>query len=87
MKYEVFLPLPPACLSPNARPHWAQKSKAVKQYRAERGRCFATGHDAENCREYSRCRCDCTCSFTRSAARNRVTGSTGRATPTTPLPR
>lgn len=40
VKYEVFLPLPPACLSPNARPHWAQKSKAVKAYRALAGLAF-----------------------------------------------
>jgi len=34
---EVVLPWPPAILSPNARPHWAAKAKAVKSYRAA---CF-----------------------------------------------
>lgn len=29
----ITLPLPPRVLSPNARCHWAQKSKAVKAYR------------------------------------------------------
>lgn len=34
---QVLLPWPPAVLSPNARPHWAAKSKAAKAYRR---RCF-----------------------------------------------
>jgi len=29
----VTLPLPPRVLSPNARPHWAAKARAVRQYR------------------------------------------------------
>lgn len=29
----VALPWPPRELSPNARPHWAAKARAVKQYR------------------------------------------------------
>jgi hypothetical protein len=29
----ITLPLPPAALKPNARPHWAAKAKAVKQCR------------------------------------------------------
>lgn len=29
----VTLPLPPRALSPNARPHWAAKAKAVQGYR------------------------------------------------------
>ncbi len=33
----VRLPYPPAILSPNARPHWAAKAKAVKAYRNECG--------------------------------------------------
>ncbi|WP_312905408.1 RusA family crossover junction endodeoxyribonuclease [Stutzerimonas nitrititolerans] len=33
----IILPWPPKELSPNARVHWAKKSKAAKQYRAE---CF-----------------------------------------------
>jgi len=33
----VTLPYPPAILSPNARPHWAAKAKAVKAYRNECG--------------------------------------------------
>ena len=33
----VILPWPPQVLSPNARPHWATKSKAAKSYRY---RCF-----------------------------------------------
>ena len=33
----VVLPWPPQVLSPNARPHWATKSKAAKGYRY---RCF-----------------------------------------------
>ncbi|WP_312669708.1 RusA family crossover junction endodeoxyribonuclease [Stutzerimonas nitrititolerans] len=33
----IVLPWPPKELSPNARVHWAKKSKAAKQYRAE---CF-----------------------------------------------
>lgn len=35
--FTVELPWPPAELSPNARVNWAQKSKAVKKYRAEAG--------------------------------------------------
>lgn len=31
---ELTLPWPPTILSPNARPHWAVKAKAVKAYRA-----------------------------------------------------
>lgn len=31
----IVLPWPPKELSPNARVHWAKKSKAAKQYRAE----------------------------------------------------
>lgn len=30
----VTLPLPPACLSPNARAHWRTKHKAARAYRA-----------------------------------------------------
>lgn len=30
---EIIMPFPPAILSPNARPHWAAKAKAVKSYR------------------------------------------------------
>lgn len=33
--YEVLLPWPPSILSPNARAHWAAKSKAAKAYREE----------------------------------------------------
>ena len=33
----VILPWPPQALSPNARPHWAAKSKAAKAYRMQ---CF-----------------------------------------------
>ena len=33
----VTLPYPPAILSPNARPHWAERAKAVKAYRNECG--------------------------------------------------
>ena len=29
----IVLPLPPRELSPNARPHWAAKARAVKHYR------------------------------------------------------
>jgi Holliday junction resolvase RusA-like endonuclease len=29
----IVLPLPPRELSPNARPHWAAKARAVRQYR------------------------------------------------------
>ena len=29
----IVLPLPPRELSPNARPHWAVKARAVRQYR------------------------------------------------------
>ena len=29
----VVLSLPPRALSPNARPHWAAKARAVRQYR------------------------------------------------------
>jgi len=29
----IVLPLPPRELSPNARPHWAAKARAVKRYR------------------------------------------------------
>ena len=29
----IILPLPPRELSPNARPHWAAKARAVKRYR------------------------------------------------------
>lgn len=32
---KVDLPFPPASLSPNARLHWAKKSKAAKAYRRE----------------------------------------------------
>jgi hypothetical protein len=31
---EIELPFPPAILSPNARPHWSVKAKAVKAARA-----------------------------------------------------
>lgn len=31
----IDLPLPPDCLHPNARPHWAAKARATKQYRWE----------------------------------------------------
>lgn len=31
---ELTLPWPPAACSPNARVHWARKSKAAKSYRA-----------------------------------------------------
>lgn len=31
---ELVLPWPPAILSPNARPHWAAKSRAAKSARA-----------------------------------------------------
>lgn len=34
---EVVLPWPPKDLSPNARVHWAKRSKAAKAYRAECG--------------------------------------------------
>ena len=34
-KFTVELRLPPRELSPNARPHWTLKSKAVKSYREE----------------------------------------------------
>lgn len=34
---QVVLPWPPKVLSPNARPHWAARSKAAKDYRY---RCF-----------------------------------------------
>lgn len=30
---DLVLPWPPAILSPNARPHWAAKAKAAKDYR------------------------------------------------------
>jgi len=30
----LHLPLPPRCLHPNARTHWAPKAKAVKESRA-----------------------------------------------------
>ena len=30
---KITLPLPPACLSPNARVHWAAKAKAAKTMR------------------------------------------------------
>jgi crossover junction endodeoxyribonuclease RusA len=33
----IFLPWPPRILSPNARVHWAKKSKITKTYRLE---CF-----------------------------------------------
>lgn len=33
-KLHITLPWPDRKLSPNARVHWAQKSRAVKQYRA-----------------------------------------------------
>ena len=33
MKLTITLPLPPACLSPNARVHWRVKAKATKAYR------------------------------------------------------
>ena len=29
----IVLPLPPRELSPNARPHWAAKARAIKRYR------------------------------------------------------
>ena len=29
----ITLPLPPKELSPNARPHWAVKARAIKSYR------------------------------------------------------
>jgi len=29
----IVLPLPPRELSPNARPHWAVKARAIRQYR------------------------------------------------------
>lgn len=31
----ISLPFPPAVLSPNARPHWAQKARAFKRYKAD----------------------------------------------------
>jgi crossover junction endodeoxyribonuclease RusA len=31
----IELPFPPAVLSPNARPHWAQKARAFKSYKAQ----------------------------------------------------
>ena len=40
------LPYPPAILSPNKRPHWAAKAKAVASYRSECGwRARAQGAD------------------------------------------
>ena len=33
----ITLPWPPRVLHPNARPHWATKSKAVKAYRSAAG--------------------------------------------------
>lgn len=35
MADEIILPWPPRDLSPNARVHWARKSKAAKAYRHE----------------------------------------------------
>lgn len=35
MSHEVTLPWPPTQLSPNARVHWAKRSKIAKQYRAD----------------------------------------------------
>lgn len=29
----ITVPIPPKCLSPNARPHWSQKAKAAKKCR------------------------------------------------------
>lgn len=34
----IELPFPPATLSPNARPHWAQRARAFKAYKTQ---CFA----------------------------------------------
>lgn len=35
---ELVLPLPPVCLSPNARAHWRKKAGAIAAYRALAGR-------------------------------------------------
>lgn len=32
-RIELFLPLPPAILHPNSRPHWAAKAKATREAR------------------------------------------------------
>ena len=45
--YTIVLPIPHKHLSPNARPHWRAKAKAVKGYR--QGACFET-HTAIECR-------------------------------------
>lgn len=37
MSITVVLPLPPGGLSPNSRPHWGKKARAVKQYRTDAG--------------------------------------------------
>jgi crossover junction endodeoxyribonuclease RusA len=37
---KVFLPLPPDCLRPNARPHWARKAAATQKARGDA--CIAT---------------------------------------------
>lgn len=31
----ISLPFPPPVLGPNARPHWAQKARAFKRYKAD----------------------------------------------------
>jgi crossover junction endodeoxyribonuclease RusA len=31
----IELPFPPATLSPNARPHWAQRARAFKSYKMQ----------------------------------------------------
>lgn len=55
MTNTVTLPWPPKALNPNARPHWREKHKAAKAYRAQ---CFYLckqaklslngGHDGES---------------------------------------
>lgn len=41
---ELTLPWPPSILSPNARPHWADKAKAVKHYRSA---CYLACREAK----------------------------------------